>query len=229
MKTSDAIGLTIFEQSHDCADCTMPAIPRILKSFWGLHAGAGLSFVCLLCLLMAAEVGAQNQDAAAKSSRYGQWLGALGGSGLRRSVANGSDLGELINRATTYRLGQQLQSGYLANPANGGSLAGFSFATDVDGVVAQGSSFIAIEKSAEGKHSVIDFHVRRALRKGDYIDAVSDRIDLGFLKNHNYFANGAGYFGLNLILEQTDADVKFVNGERSGDAYGLRLQTGEVL
>jgi hypothetical protein len=175
------------------------------------------------------EACAQDQDAVAKPLSYGQWLGALGGSGLRRSLANGSDLGELVNRATTYRLGLQLQNIYLANPANGGSLAGFTFTTDVNGFVAQSGSLIPIEKSAQGKHSAMDFTLRRAVRDGDYIDANSDRLDVGYLTNRNYFANGAGYFGINLIIEQSKADVKFVNGERSGDAYGLRVQAGEVL
>jgi len=80
-----------------------------------------------------------------------------------------------------------------------------------------------------GRHTALDMNIRTAERKGDYIDAVSNRIDLGLLWSANWLSGNAGYFGLNAIYEMSDADIKYVSGEREGDAYGLRLQAGEVL
>lgn len=167
-------------------------------------------------------------DSSASPPTYGQWLGALGASGLRRSQANGSDLGELINRGVTYKTGKQKQRIYLANPLNGGSLSGFDFVSEADGYVAQTGSLMAVDPQF-GRHTAIDFTLRTALRRDDDIDAQSDRLDLGMTWSANYFAKGAGYFSVNGIYERTDADIKYINGERTGDAWGARLQTGEVL
>lgn len=159
---------------------------------------------------------------------YGRWYGALGVSGLRRSIANTSDLGELINRAVTYRLSRQRQ--LIHNGQYAGALfpPAFEFESEIDGVVAQAGSMKKIS-SMFGRHTALEGTIRQARRMGDDIDAVSDHIDLGFVWSANWFGNESGYFSLHGVVEQSDADAKFVNGRRKGDSFGGRIQFGEVL
>ncbi len=164
-----------------------------------------------------------------KQLSYGQWYGGLGVSGLRRSIANTSDLGELANRAATYRLSKQRlgmhNAQQAATPLNP---TAFEFESEIDGVVAQLGTMTKLPKMF-GRHTALEGTIRQARRLGDDIDATSDHLDFGLVWSANWLSDKAGYLSLHGIVEQSDADVKFVDGRRKGDSIGGRLQLGEVL
>lgn len=60
----------------------------------------------LVCMTFA------HSSTAATPQVRGQWMGAMGGSGLRRFYASGSDFGELVNRAVSYQTAKRVQLVY---------------------------------------------------------------------------------------------------------------------
>ncbi|GAB1257518.1 hypothetical protein [Aurantivibrio plasticivorans] len=160
---------------------------------------------------------------------YGQWYGQLGAHGLRRSLANFSDLGELANRTATYRISKQQQRIHLAQQsALPGTPAPFTYESDFDGIVAQLGTMTAITPQF-GRHTALEGMVRRAVRDGDDLDVTSDHLDIGLVWQANIFSHRAGYFALHGFYDKNRADILFVDGERVGDNIGARVQFGEVL
>ncbi len=184
--------------------------------------------VLLSGLLYSSFLLAENQSTPNSQLSYGQWYGGLGVAGLRRSIANTSDLGELANRAVTYRLSKQRQRIFNAQQAGNPTPPAFEFDSEIDGAVAQVGTMAKLP-AMFGRHTALEGTIRQARRLGDEIDATSDHLDLGFVWSANWLSDRAGYFSLHGIVEQSDADVKFVDGRRKGDSYGGRLQFGEVL
>lgn len=186
-----------------------------------------LTRLLFLTLFLVVSIAPESfaEDLAAAKKSYGQWMRLLGSSGLRRSMANGSDLGVLINRSTTYRLARQNKNAFIAR---GESPENFEFDSSIDGAVAQAGSLIAISKS-EQRHFATEVTWRTAWRFGEAIDVTSSRLDLAAVWSAAPIAQRAGYISVNAIAELTDVDIFYVNGERKGDGYGLRYQMGEVL
>lgn len=153
---------------------------------------------------------------------YGRWLGAMGASGLRRSLANGSDLGELINRTTSYKLAAQVHGVRQRQLAAGRELAPENFDSETEAWVATHDSFMPV---SAGGNILVRASVRRAQRYEDErVDARADRLELGL-----FSAAADGYAGLTLAVEETAAELGFVKGHRDANGLGLRFDYGRIL
>jgi hypothetical protein len=180
----------------------------------------------LLLALAVFGLPAQAQEPAAAADDqpfvYGRWLGAMGASGLRRSLANGSDLGELINRTTSYKLAAQVNAARQRQLAAGRSLPPADFDSETDAWVAQHDSFLPL---ADGGDLLFRGLVRRAQRYEDErVDARADRLELGL-----FSASATGYTGLSLAVEESAAELGFIKGHRDADGLGLRFDYGRIL
>ncbi|MCW8194652.1 hypothetical protein F6455_07615 [Proteobacteria bacterium 005FR1] len=154
---------------------------------------------------------------------YGRWLGAMGGSGLRRSLANGSDLGELINRTTSYKMAAQVQAARQRQAAAGAPLPPVDFDSETDAWVVQHDSLVPL--FASNSDLLFRGSIRRAQRyEDDRVDATADRVELGL-----FDASMSGYLGLSLMVEQSAAELGSVKGHRDADGLGLRFDYGRIL
>lgn len=190
---------------------------------WGkrmkIIAGIGLGVLIVCSPAYAAEAAEPVPELV-----HGRWLGAMGASGVRRSLANGSDLGELINRSTSYKMAAQVDGMRKRQQAAGLDLPSIDFDSETDAWVAQsGSLFPLIEGSQ--RNLSLRASVRRAERYEDErVDARADRIELGL-----FSSTVPGYLGLSAVVERTKAELGFIRGNRDADGLGLRLDYGRIL
>lgn len=148
-----------------------------------------------------------------------QWSRNMGLSGIRRIYATGGELGELVNRQVSYQIAQRISS---SSPRPGLPDAATS---RVDGYVAQVDSLLPLDPKP-----LLPVAIRALARtatrlESDKVHSRNDRLDLGLL----FAPTTNSFISLGIGMENTVADLKFVNGKTSGFAIGPRLDAGLVL
>ena len=156
------------------------------------------------------------------AAERGMWMANMGQAGLRRSYSSGSDLGEMVNRAVAYQMSNRLyEQGRAENP----DLRRRDINSRVDSYVAQNDSLIPLEISGLDRPLFLRALGRVAWRdEEDAVKSRNDRIDLGLL----YAPSRYSFVSLGLAGENTDSDLRFVNGSSDGRAWGPRLDAGVV-
>lgn len=188
-------------------ETTVVAVPQNLKRL--LRAGS----ILLLCSLVLESFAAEPPDPGA------QWARTMGQSGLRRFYSTGADLGELINRQVSAQIASRLESARRAqNPAARPQAA----ESEVEGFVVQYDSLMRVDTTLPRP-----FYLRALARsakrfEADKVHSRNDRYDLGVL----YATSPRAYLGAGLGIEQTRADLKYVQGNTRLDAYGPRIDGG---
>ncbi|HDZ08412.1 hypothetical protein [Pseudohongiella sp.] len=160
---------------------------------------------------------------AATPAERGQWMAAMGGSGLRGFYASGSDLGEMVNRAVSYQTAQRVFTRQQANPATASRPQDMRSRSDT--WVVQSDSLIPVAHATERP-----LFVRALLRsagrdEAGRVDSRNDRLDLGLI----YAPSASSFLSFGFAAEFTQADIFYVTGETSGKAWGPRIDAGLVL
>src|SRR5262245_45857446 len=137
------------------------------------------------------------------------WSAVVGQSGLRRLYSTGGDLGDLLNRQTSYRIANRV------GQAN----------SSVNGYVVQWDSLAPVNIGTE-KPFFVRTLVRIARRlEEERLNGENDRFDLAAL----YAPTRRSYVGVGLAYEHTSADFKFVDGDSTGRGLGPRVDAGVVF
>ncbi|OFE12084.1 hypothetical protein PHACT_02180 [Pseudohongiella acticola] len=145
-------------------------------------------------------------------------MGAMGESGLRGFFASGSDLGEMVNRVVSYQTAQRV---YSRQPATRPQ----DMRSRSDTWVLQSDSLIPVADSVQ-RPLFVRTLVRSAGRSEDArVDSRNDRLDLGLV----YAPSTRSFVSFGLAGELTQADIFYVTGETSGEAWGPRFDAGLVL
>jgi len=183
----------------------------------------------LLCNISLGAAAAENSSTEISTAEHRRWQGAMGTSGLRRSIALGTSLGEWLNRTLSYRSAEQSESIRQRREAAGAPVAGPIRNSSSESKVIQAESLAPISRFAN-REVLLRSTVRFARRdEPDRLDGRSDRIDFGLFLGARANSNKAGFTGLGLILEDTKGKPQFIEGERAGNGIGLRFDHGEVI
>jgi len=159
---------------------------------------------------------------ASTPAERGQWAASMGESGLRRSYASGSDLGELVNRAVSYQLANRV---YTAELADNPDLRARDVRSRVESYVAQNDSLIPLDVNL-ARPLYIRALGRVAWRdERSRVSSRNDRLDLGLL----YAPSRYSYISVGMAGENTRSDLRFIEGRTSGEAWGPRLDAGVVM
>jgi hypothetical protein len=166
-----------------------------------------------LCVIFCCQLAVAAENALPEKAL---WSRNMGQSGMRRIFATGGELGELINRQVGYQVSQRL-----ATSASRPGLPDVGH-TRIDGFVAQVDSLLPF---TPGPALPVSARIlaRSAKRfEKDKVHSRNDRLDLGIL-----FAPSVNSFvTVGVAMENTQVDLKFVDGETSGFAMGPRLDAG---
>jgi hypothetical protein len=137
------------------------------------------------------------------------WAAVVGQSGLRRLYSTGGDLGDLLNRQSSYRVANRVGEA----------------SSSVNGYVVQWDSLIPVDIRTE-KPFFIRTLARIARRfEEQRLNGANDRFDIGAL----YAPTRRSYVGVGLAYEHTKADFEFIDGESTGSGIGPRVDAGIVL
>lgn len=152
----------------------------------------------------------------------GQWMGAMGGSGLRRFYASGSDFGELVNRAVSYQTAKRVFDGARQrNP----TLSPSDRESHSDTWVIQNDSMIPVASSHERPVFIRALYRAAGRDESDLIRSRADRIDLGVMYAYDVDA----YVGVGLAAEEVQADIYYVEGRSRGQSWGPRFDAGWII
>lgn len=183
----------------------------------------------LLSLGAMASLYPSSARSAEGSADHQRWMGSMGASGLRRSLANGADLGDLLNRGISYRAAFVAESIRLRREATGAPLSPPILDSKTNGWIAQAESLIPVSRIAD-REILFRTTLRSARRfEPNRLDGRADRIDLGLVLGAKNGNRSPGYTGVGLILEHIEADIGFVQGSRDISGIGARGDWGQVL
>jgi hypothetical protein len=183
----------------------------------GLHMNKlRVTFTFLLILLQTSLI----ESFAAESLSEEQWRKDLGMSGLRRSIALDSPLGELLTRNIGYRMSSMLTES--ADP--GGSVP-----------VGSSSSIIQFNSvTSIGSNNDYGFFLKTTARHVDFeisdkFNANAKRLDFGILARPLTGKSRSGFFGASLIFEENNGRPTMMDSSRLGDGLGIRFESGKIL
>lgn len=178
----------------------------------------------LLLFSVTASIGLasiNSADAATPQVR-GQWMGAMGESGLRRFYSAGGDFGEVVNRLVSYQTANRLWSARQASPV---PPAAEDMESRTNSWAMQNDSLIPIA-AGHDRPVFARVLVRLAGRdEKDLLESTSDRLDLGVL----YAPTQSSYIGVGMAIEESASDVLYANGRARGQSFGPRFDAGVVL
>ena len=175
-----------------------------------------VTLTVLLILLQTSLI----ESFAAESLSEEQWRKDLGMSGLRRSIALDSPLGELLTRNISYRMSSMLTES--ADP--GGSVP-----------VGSSSSIIQFNSVASiGSNNDYGFFLKTTARHVDFeisdkFNANAKRLDFGILARPSTGKSRSGFFGASLIFEENNGRPTMMGSSRLGDGLGIRFESGKIL
>ena len=175
-----------------------------------------VTFTFLLILLQTSLI----ESFAAESLSEEQWRKDLGMSGLRRSIALDSPLGELLTRNISYRMSSMLTES--ADP--GGSVP-----------VGSSSSIIQFNSvTSIGSNNDYGFFLKTTARHVDFeisdkFNANAKRLDFGILARPLTGKSRSGFFGASLIFEENNGRPTMMGSSRLGDGLGIRFESGKIL
>lgn len=179
------------------------------------------SVLSVLSVLILFSALTQTSSAATPQVR-GQWMGAMGASGLRRFYASGSDFGELVNRAVSYQTAKRVFDG--ASQRNP-SLSPDERESHSDTWVIQNDSLVPIASSAERPVFARALYRSAGRDEPGLVRSRADRVDLGFM----YAYEPGAYVGLGMLAEEIQADIFYVEGRSRGQSWGPRVDAGWIL
>jgi len=152
----------------------------------------------------------------------GQWMGAMGASGLRRFYASGSDFGELVNRAVSYQTAKRVFDGARQrNP----TLSPSDRESHSDTWVIQNDSLIPVAGNHERPVFLRALYRAAGRDEPDLVRSRADRVDLGVL----YAYKTDAYVGIGVAAEEIQADIYYVEGRSRGQSWGPRVDAGWIL
>lgn len=176
----------------------------------------GVSFTFLVILLNISLT----ESFAAEPFSEEEWRQGLGASGLRRSIALDSPLGELLTRSISYRMSSMLTES--ADP--GGSVP-----------VGSSSSIIQFNSVASiGSNDNYGFFLKTTARHVDFeisdkFNANAKRLDFGILARPLTGKSKSSFFGASLIFEENNGRPTMMDSSRLGDGLGIRFEAGKIL
>lgn len=183
------------------------------KSAWAALLCLPICFVCV-------EVAAAT--AGAMRAERGQWMAAMGESGLRRFYSSGSDLGEVVNRVVSYQTANRIYHQTAGQP---GAPVPEDIRSRSSTWVLQNDSLFPVttrlSRPVFGR-ALVRIADRDESRR---LSSRNDRLDLGLL----YAPDSRSFVSLGLAGELTRADIDYVDGTTEGKAWGPRLDAGLVL
>jgi len=149
----------------------------------------------------------------------GQWMGALGGSGLRRFYASGSDFGELVNRAVSYQTAKRVFDGASQRDPN---LSPSDRESHSDTWVIQNDSLIPVASNSERPVFLRALYRAAGRDEPGLVRSRADRIDLGVM--YAYASDAFVSFGV--AAEEIQAYIYYVEGRSRGQSWGRGLTPG---
>jgi hypothetical protein len=176
-----------------------------------------LLFLCTVFILSPDNLGEVHGNELLSQQ---QWRQLLGMSGLRRSIALDSPMGELLTRNMSYRMSSNLSLLTAASK---------SVPVKSESSIAQFNSVASI-----GHNKDYDFFLKTTARHVDFeisdtFDASAKRLDFGILARRISGKSKPTYFGASLIAEENIGRPRFSDSSRIGDGIGIRLESGKVL
>jgi hypothetical protein len=176
----------------------------------------GITLTLLVTLLRISVI----ESFAAESFPEEQWRQDLGMSGLRRSIALDSPLGELLTRNISYRMSSMMTES--ADPEG-------SVSVDSSSSIIQFNSLATI-----GSNNNTGFFLKTTARHVDFeisneLNANAKRLDFGILARPLTGKSRSGYFGASLIFEENNGHPTMTKSSRLGDGLGIRLESGKIL
>lgn len=177
----------------------------------------------VLSITAPAGIYSSSAEAQSPAAQRGQWMANMGESGLRRSYSSGADLGELINRSVSYQVANRI---YQQRREQEPALRRRDINSRVESYVAQNDSLIPLEGTGLDRPLFLRGLARIAWRDEEgVVKSRNDRLDLGLL----YAPSRFSFVSIGLAGENTDSDIRFVEGTSDGRAWGPRLDAGVVL
>ncbi len=149
------------------------------------------------------------------------WSRSMGQSGLRRFYSTDADLGEVLNRQSSYLLANRLETSTKASTKSN-FVDPQVLASSVESYVGQFDSLLPVAGNQEHLW-LLRTLVRTAQRlEIDKVQSRNNRYDLGML----YVPDQNSYFGLGLAMENTSATLRYTTGQTDVQAVGPRLDAG---
>jgi hypothetical protein len=178
--------------------------------------------VVLLSLFASISLAAMNVAEAATPQARGQWMGAMGESGLRRFYSAGGDFGEVINRLVSYQTANRIWS---AQQSSTNPPAPTDMESRTDSWAMQNDSLIPVAADHD-RPVYARIMVRLAGREEQgLMESTSDRLDLGVL----YAPTQTSYISVGMAMEESASEVLYANGRARGQSFGPRFDAGVVL
>lgn len=177
-----------------------------------------IGFIAVLCSLMMQFASAQDSLRAER----GQWMAAMGESGLRRFYSSGSDLGEVANRVVSYQTANRVYQQTAGQP-DGPQPRDMRSRSDT--WVVQNDTLFPLHTSL--RRPVFGRALVRIADRDEphRLESRNDRLDLSLL----YAPDAGSFISVGLAGELTRADIHYVDGTTEGKAWGPRFDFGRVL
>lgn len=166
--------------------------------------------------------GVSESSYAATPQVRGQWMGAMGASGLRRFYASGSDFGELVNRAVSYQTAKRVFDGASQRDP---SLSPSDRESHSDTWVIQNDSLVPVANNVERPVFIRALYRAAGRDEPGLVRSRADRVDLGVM----YAYEPDAFVSVGIAVEEIQADIYYVEGRSRGQSWGPRFDAGWIL